>query len=363
MGARRLRGDLGQSRLDQILYASVERPHRPLEENAFGQDVVGSRRGLEGGHRNDHLLHRIDVAAGDALKRQHHVARNDGRVDGEMWLGGMAPAPPDPYLEEIGRGKEWAWPDSKGAKRHPGPVVHAVDFLNAPAFHQPVLNHRAPATLAFFGRLEDDDHRAIESPRLGQVFGSAQQHRRVPVMPAGVHPPRHGRGIGEPSRLLDRQRIHIRPEPHDPARAGFAPPDHADNSGSPYSLDHLVTAKGAQPLSHQAGGAMDLEHQFGMGVKVVTPGRDLVMPVGKAVSDRHGAHCLSTWGKYPRGGPGGQTAPPDGRPVRAETKSQARALPTSFQTAGRSIAASTSLSASPRRNGVRPHSRIGLSQP
>ncbi len=50
----------------------------------------------------------------------------------------------------------------------------------------------AAAVLAaeFLGRLEDQVDRAVEVPGLGQIARGAQQHRRVPVMAAGVHEPR-----------------------------------------------------------------------------------------------------------------------------------------------------------------------------
>ena len=47
----------------------------------------------------------------------------------------------------------------------------------------------------------------------------------------------------------------------------------------------------------------------------------------------------------------------------SEAKAQPRARPRAFHASGRVMAASASFTASPTRNGVRPHSRIGLSQP
>ncbi len=45
--------------------------------------------------------------------------------------------------------------------------MHAVDFLDAEAVHEAVLNHRLAAGAAFLGRLENDDRRAGEVARFG----------------------------------------------------------------------------------------------------------------------------------------------------------------------------------------------------
>jgi hypothetical protein len=52
-------------------------------------------------------------------------------------------------------------------------------------------------------------HGAGEIARLGQIFGGAEQHRRMAVVAAGVHPAGMPRRIGKPGFFLDRQRIHV----------------------------------------------------------------------------------------------------------------------------------------------------------
>ena len=74
-----------------------------------------------------------------------------------------------------------------GAGRLARPIVHAIDFLDAPAVHHAIVAHLFAAGAALFGGLKDDHHGAIEIARLGQVFGRAQQHGGVAVMAAGMH--------------------------------------------------------------------------------------------------------------------------------------------------------------------------------
>ena len=77
--------------------------------------------------------------------------------------------------------------------RDSGHVMHAIDFLDAPTVHQPGVDHRARTAASFFGGLEGQHNSTVKIPRLGQVFRRPQEHRRVPVMTAGMHFSRHGR--------------------------------------------------------------------------------------------------------------------------------------------------------------------------
>ena len=67
------------------------------------------------------------------------------------------------------------------------PVVHAVDGIHGKLAEQAVCYHFARAGAAFFGRLEDQVHGAVEMAVLRQVMGGTEQHGRVAVVAAGVH--------------------------------------------------------------------------------------------------------------------------------------------------------------------------------
>ena len=125
----------------------------------------------------------------------------------------MAAEPLDPDVDGIGRRHDRTGPDRERADRNARTIMHAVDLIDAETVHQPVLDHRGRARAALFGRLEDHDGIAGEIPRLGEIAGSAEQHRGVAVMAAGVHLARRLGGVRQIGLFLDRQRIHVGAQP------------------------------------------------------------------------------------------------------------------------------------------------------
>ena len=185
--------------------------------------VIGLARAVHRRHRHHHLFHRVGIAAGDGLQGKHQMAAHHHRVNRVLRFGGMAPFARQVNIELIGRGEKWAGADRECARRHPRPIVHPVDLLDAEALHHPVINHFAAATAALFGGLEDDGNCAIKIARLSQIFCGTKQHGRVPVMAAGMHCTGCFRGIIKPRFLMDRQGIHICAQPDAAARcSGFA---------------------------------------------------------------------------------------------------------------------------------------------
>lgn len=85
---------------------------------------------------------------------------------------------------------------------------------------------------------------------------------------------------------MDRQRIHIGPQTDYLARLRLAPADHANDARAPDAFKHLVAAKRAQLLSHDARRAVSIEQQLGMFVEILTPRGDVLVKLGKTVSDR-----------------------------------------------------------------------------
>ncbi len=99
--------------------------------------------------------------------------------------------------------------------------MHAVDLLDAEPIHEPIVDHRHRARAALLGGLEDDHGLAGEVAGLRQALGRAEQHGGVPVMAASVHFAWNFGAIGEIGLLLDRQRIHVGPEPDRPRARSF----------------------------------------------------------------------------------------------------------------------------------------------
>ena len=214
------------------------------------------------------------------------MAGDDRSVDRLVGLRAMAALALDHDLELVGPAIEGAGPDGEGSLVHVGDVVHPVDLVDGEAVEEAVVHHHAGAAAAFLGWLEDHHDRAREIACFGKVSGRPQKHRRVPVVPAGVHHPGCRRGIVDARRLGDRKRIHVGAQSHG-APAGPAPADHADDPVARKPGDHLVAAEFAQLLGNEGARPHGFEHQFGVGVDLAPPGGDLGLQFGEAVSDRH----------------------------------------------------------------------------
>ena len=146
--------------------------------------------------------------------------------------------------------------------------MHAIDLVTGEFFKQPVRQHTACTAQAFFGRLEDKHHCAVEITGFRQMFGRAQQHRRVAVVTAGMHHAGGLRGIGQTGFLVDRQRIHIGAQT-DAAIAAALALDDADNTGFPDAGVHLVHPVFPQLFSNDARGPDLGEPDFRMSVQIL----------------------------------------------------------------------------------------------
>ncbi len=164
--------------------------------------------------------------------------------------------------------------------------MHAVDRLHRIAVEHALLDHQPGAALVFLGRLKDEMHGAGEIARLGEVAGGAEQHRRVAVMAAGMHPPGILRGMCKPVLLVDVQRVHVGAQ-RDRAPAGRVAGQRADHAG-PGDAAFDRDAERLQQVRDVRGGADLLERGFRMGMDIVPPRRHIGLEIGNAVDDRHG---------------------------------------------------------------------------
>jgi hypothetical protein len=187
----------------------------------------------------------------------------------------MAAAPFECDLETVGSSHHRAGPHGKRANRQARHVVQAIDLLHAEALHHAVLDHLTPAAAAFFGRLEDQDGRSVEVAGLGQVAGCAQQHGCVSVMAAGMHLARHGGAIGQVGLLLDGQGIHVGPQANNLAGTLTLALDDGHHAGLADAGHDLVAAERLQLLGHDLRGAVNIEQQFGIAMKIAAPFSDL----------------------------------------------------------------------------------------
>ncbi len=175
----------------------------------------------------------------------------------------------DDDAELVAGGKAGAWLDGELTDLHAGPVVHAEDGLHRELLEQAVADHLARAAAAFFGRLEDEVHGAIEVAVPGQVPGGGEQHRSVAVVAACVHLARVAARVREAVVLGDRQRVDVRAQADGPV--GRAVPDDAHDAGlAEAPLDGYAPV--GQGLGDDVGGADLFEAEFGVGVDVAPQG-------------------------------------------------------------------------------------------
>ena len=217
--------------------------------------------------------------------RAHHVRSDDDRVHARLGAGAVRSHPFDVDVEERPAGHHRSRADRKLADRELRPIVDAEDRVARELLEQPVLDHRLGAAEPLFGRLEDEEHLPLEAAGLGEITRRAEKHRGMPIVPARVHPPIVPRLVFDPRRLLDRQRVHVRPEPHRTGRV--ADPERSDHPGAPDTPVDLEPEL-LEPLRHQVGGPVLLEAKLGMGVDVAPPCGHLVVKLADSVDYGHG---------------------------------------------------------------------------
>ena len=178
---------------------------------------------------------------------------------------------------------------------HAGHVVQAIDLLDSPAGHEPIVDHGLAAGAAFLGRLEDHHRGSVEIARFGKIFRSTQQHGGVAVMAAGMHQARRLGCVGYARRLRDRQCVHVRTQSDGFAGAALAAADHADDAGAPNATHDIVASEFAQSVGDDAGRAMHFVQQFRMLVEIMPPGGHVVREGGDAVDDGHVSIRFLQW--------------------------------------------------------------------
>lgn len=220
----------------------------------------------------------------DRLQRDGDMARGHDRIDCCVGTGPVGAAAGDGDVEISAACHHRARADLELAYGQPRPVVHPKDRVAGKAVEKAVGNHRGAAAKPLFGRLKDQMNRPVEIACLSQIAGGAEQHRRMPVMSTGMHAAVIAGAIGKIVRLLDRQAVHVGPQPERAFRiAGAQPPD---NAGFADTGEHLP-AELAEPAGDKIGGPVFFESEFRMGVDVSPPFRQIVMKLTDALDDLH----------------------------------------------------------------------------
>ena len=154
------------------------------------------------GHRDDKIVERVMVARHDGLDRLHHRDRRRDRIGRLVRHRAMPAAPLDRDRELVHRRHDRPRRGQHAAQLQPRRIVQGVDLGDVEPVHHALVDHDARAAAILFGGLENQRDLAPERPRLSQVGRRPQKHRGVPVMPAGMHRARDGRGVGHPPSPL-----------------------------------------------------------------------------------------------------------------------------------------------------------------
>src|SRR6266852_720536 len=166
-----------------------------------------------------------------------------------------------------------------------GRVVQPINFVAGKFLEQAVLDHGAGAAEAFFGRLKDEMHGAVEIPGLREIARGAEQHGGVAVMAAAMEAAGNGRAPFQVGVLFHRQRVHVGAQPNALATAAFAL-EHADHAGAAEAAMHFDAPLG-QFVGHDAGCPDFLEADFGMGVQIPADRREFLGIAFDAVDVGH----------------------------------------------------------------------------
>ena len=188
-GVRNRCDQFAQSLLDEVLRRWLERANR-ADDCRFARDDAHRPfvAGIDVAQADDGGVDRIDAATDDTLCGDDDVRGHDDGVDGDVRMRAMAAAAFDVDRHLVGRRHRWPGTQADLARGNARPVMQRVHLVGGEFIEESVLHHRAGTRIALFARLENQIHRAIEFSCLCEIARSAQQHRRVTVVSASVHP-------------------------------------------------------------------------------------------------------------------------------------------------------------------------------
>ena len=111
-----------------------------------------------------------------------------------------------------------------------------------------------------------------------------EEDRGVAVVAAGVHHPRVLRAVLDLVCFLDRQRVHVGPQQHGPARTRAAgAPDQGRDAGRGDPGPDVLGTEGAQPLGDEARRLFLVKGEFRVLVQVPPVGNDPGQDLGDGV--------------------------------------------------------------------------------
>jgi hypothetical protein len=124
--------------------------------------------------------------------------------------------------------------------------VQRVNGGHRKAVEQPILDHHLRTGVAFLSRLEDRENGAVELPIRGEATDGAEQHRRMTVMPAGMHASVVSRPVRDIVAFTDRQCVHVSAKTDRTTCRVLPSMYDGDDTASPDSGVNFISAGGRQ---------------------------------------------------------------------------------------------------------------------
>ena len=244
-----------------------ERPDRAAQHDLLGDHIPRVAR-MNLRDADDAGVLRMEIARHDRLQRMDRMRGEEHRILALIGHRGVRTLAGRDDFKNVICAHQRSRAHRERAGRKPRPIVHAEYRASRKAFEQSLLHHHAAATLVLLRRLKNEIRGAVEIAPDAQRLRRGEQHRRVAIVAAGVHPAWIARNVGDAGLLVDVQSVEIGAQ-RDRVRAVARTQD-ADDAGLRKPRMNLE-AERVELVRDECAGRDFLECGFGICVQVMAP--------------------------------------------------------------------------------------------
>ncbi len=171
--------------------------------------------------------------------------------------------------------------------------MHRVRRHRAPSgrLQHPLLDHQPRTVVPLLSRLEHEHHVTAQPvPPLGEQPGRTDQHGRVQVVPAGMHPALDLGRVRDAALLRQGQRVHVGTQEHDGtvtvARVRAPAAQHGGDRGQP-AAGRDLQGQSVERREHLGLGPRQIEAGFRLPVEVLTQPYEILHQAGARPAAAH----------------------------------------------------------------------------
>ena len=239
---------------------------------------MGRTRADLGNRQHDRVGGHRRAARDLGLERKDDFGGDGHRIDRVMRHCSVPTLADNPRAQRVSRSEHRARATGDRAAGQIGPDVECESGVGRRIVEQPLGDHFARAVVPFLPRLEHEQDLPCKAVAAGaQQAGGSGKHRRMAVMAAGVHRALCAAGEVEPSRLADRQRIHVAAQQHGARRIAVARPvEQGDEAAGRFAVadgERQASKRGLQFVA--SAGAIEPEFRIGVNIAAKRDGRRL----------------------------------------------------------------------------------------